>query len=127
MSYGDSDRNIRGANGPNVSAPIQAMDQREYTEAFQAILHGLYGRERFAIQTIADLAGVNDRTAKNWWEGRCLPGAFQMERLRRGDPRIDAELRRLWGDDPDTDLAFEAELMRLKRNLSRLWEERRRR
>lgn len=107
VSYGELPQNIRGANGVKISAPILAMDKGQFTKAFQKILHEEYGDQRYPLQKIAEDAGAVESTAKNWWEGRCAPGALHLAKLETRNPGIASAMRRLKAMEADLDPEFE--------------------
>lgn len=111
MSHGKGGRIFRPKTDQLMPTALAfEIGQNEYTGLVRDALQRAFGRERHAIKRLATVANSNERTAKNWLEGRATPGGLHMLRLMATVPEFQAEVRRLTGMQSDMDPEFEREL-----------------
>lgn len=120
MSHEKVGRNFRSGKDHAMTALALEIGQNEYTEIVRDALRRAFGRERHAIKRLAGAANSNERTAKNWLEGKATPGGLHMLRLMATVPEFQAEVRRLTGMQADMDPEFERELHGLIRAYQRV-------
>lgn len=80
-----------------------------------------FGDERHAVKKLSNRAGCDERTARNWWEGRNAPAGHALINLALQVPELRAELRRLLDLEADLD----PEMERATDALVRAWLRRR--
>lgn len=97
-------------------APIDAIGTNEFTEICGDALYAAFGRMSAPIKRIAQVANVNERTAKNWWEKKCAPGPIHTLRLMAHVPEFQGRMRELAAMERDIDPDFQramADMVRL--------------
>lgn len=75
------------------AAPIHQMSQRDFDMMVGDAIHEDLKDRRYPVQMLADAAGVNERTAKNWWERKCTPQGFHLSKLVTVFPTLQARYR----------------------------------
>jgi hypothetical protein len=98
-------RFLRSKSGNVI--PIDTLGQNELDKAHGEILRTAFGAASAPIARIAEIANVNERTAKNWYEGKCSPGLLSALRLMAHVPEYQGEMRRLAAMESDIDPNFE--------------------
>jgi len=106
--------------GAQDGAPIDALGTFEFTEICGDALFQAFGRMSAPVQRIAQVANVNERTAKNWWEKKCAPGPIAMLRLMAHVPEFQGEMRRLAAMEQDLDPELERSIMETVRLMQRM-------
>lgn len=109
-------RQVRPSRRPNNSiftlAPAFGLDQHTAATLVSDALRREYGNEKAAAKAIALVADSNERTARNWLEGKCLPDFMNMVRLMASSPELKAEVARItemqMDLDPDAQRAMSA-------------------
>lgn len=88
------------------------LDQHDAAALLGSALRKAYGNERASAKVIAFRAKTNERTARNWLEGRCLPDFMNTLRLMATTPELRSEVARLTAMqmdlDPDAERAMSA-------------------
>lgn len=82
-------------------------------------LHDALRHERNPVKRLAIAADTNERTAKNWWEGRNAPGLAHFFRLAREIPELKSEALRLLEMEMAIDPEFQRDFMRLMQTMQR--------
>ena len=72
------------------------------TEGLSALLRRQYGEMRAAAKQLARAASSNETSARNWLEGRNLPGFLATVELMRRDDEVFDWICRLADRDPNT-------------------------
>ncbi|MBA8882162.1 hypothetical protein [Phyllobacterium myrsinacearum] len=71
MSFSKADRNNQAKFGKDFQAI--RLGATAYAEAVSGALHDEYDTERSAVKTVAKLTGANERSVKNWFDGKNGP------------------------------------------------------
>jgi hypothetical protein len=120
MSREKGGRNFRSGSDQQMTALALEIGQGEYTTIVRDSLRRAFGAERHAVKRLASVANSNERTAKNWLDGRATPGGLHLLRLMATVPGFQAEIRRLTGMAADCDPEIEREIS----DLFRVWQRR---
>jgi hypothetical protein len=127
---GDPPRNVHGAQDRNLrsvldqvfpdpdavelragGAPIDTVGTNDFTEICGDALYVAFGTLSAPIKRIAQVANVNERTAKNWWEKKCAPGPIHTLRLMAHVPEFQGRMRELTAMEAELDPALERSMM----------------
>ncbi len=95
----------------DLRAPIDEIGTNDFTEICGDALYTAFGRFSAPIKRIAQVANVNERTAKNWWEKKCAPGPIHTLRLMAHVPEFQGRMRELTAMEADLDPELERSLM----------------
>jgi len=101
-------------------APIDDIGTNEFTEICGDALWQAFGRLSAPVKRIAQVANVNERTAKNWYEKKCAPGPIHTLRLMAHVPEFQGEMRRLAGMERDLDPDFARTMSEMVRLAQRM-------
>lgn len=80
MSFTENDRKFRSKIGKSFHVDGR-YDGRSFTEAIAAALNKEYGLTPSAVKRVARLTGANERTVRNWFEGKNGPSGESLVRL----------------------------------------------
>lgn len=110
-------RNIRPVGRPTNSAP--ALCPQNVAAVVSEALRKAYGQERASAKAIARAANTNERTARNWLEGRALPNFMSTLRLMATTPELRSAMDRLTAMESDLDPEAERAMSALVQLLMR--------
>lgn len=81
------------------------LDSRTVAERVADALRRGYGNTKSAVKEIGRATYANDRSAANWFEGRCAPNAADLIELMRDCDEVFDEICRMAGrvDRPTAD------------------------
>lgn len=99
-----------GENESAKSAQILFMDSYRLTERVKDTLNQAVAHRRQPDNYIAECAGANPTSAKNWRQGRCVPNALQFLRLAATIPEVRALVRELLAMESDLDPMLEQKI-----------------
>lgn len=95
------------------------LDQHGMAGIVSEALRKAYGREKSAAKTIARAANTNERTARNWLEGRALPNFMSTLRLMATTPELRSEVARITAMQAELDPEAERAVSALVQLLAR--------
>lgn len=76
---------------------VIALESRTVAERISDALQRSYGDLRSAVKEIGRATFANDRTAENWWKGKCAPNAADLIELMRDSDEVFDEVLTLAG------------------------------
>lgn len=80
-----------------MNAAALPLDSRTVAERMAEALRRGYGHAKSAVKEIGRATYANDRSAQNWWEGRCAPNAADLIELMRDSDEVFDEVCRMAG------------------------------
>lgn len=109
-------RRVQPARRPNDSAnnvaPAFTLNQHEAAGIVSDALRREFGNERASAKAIALAANANERAARNWLDGNCLPDFMNLMCLMASSPELKHEVARITAMqmdlDPDAERAMSA-------------------
>lgn len=104
MSAKSNNRKNRGKENPMTTA-LMPLDSRTVAERTAEALRRGYGSAKSAVKEIGRATFANDRSAQNWFEGRCAPNLADAIELMRDSDEFFDEICRMAGrvDRPTAD------------------------
>ena len=111
MSFVKIHRNVRGSDPlMGKAAPVLAIGQAEFEAVVSNALQAAFGHLRNPVKALAKVANKNERTAENWYTGKCAPNGLALLQLMAQVPELQAEVRRLTAMESDLDPRLERQL-----------------
>ena len=85
MSFPEKDRNFQPESGKTfprsfIGASAQDFD---FTFVVARALHQAFGGTHAAVKTVSAFTGANERTVRNWFEGKNAPNGVSLVKLVR--------------------------------------------
>jgi hypothetical protein len=107
MSFHKKGRNFRTKTGitfPISSDNIAELDVDDFSSVISETLRVAFGEKSAAVKSLMRITGANDRTVKNWLQGKNAPnGENLVELVRHSDEVLEAFL---WMSQRDEILAM---------------------
>jgi hypothetical protein len=110
MSRPKNDRKFPSESGKT----FQDLDTGGFVRAIAVALKAEFGATPSALKTVAQLTHSNERTVRNWWEGKNGPSGSNLVILMRHSDRV---LRTVLELADRRDLVLAAELTGLRQRL----------
>lgn len=101
-------------------APILTMDQFDYQRTVSGVLKGAFGQERHGAKKLAEAAGTNVSTAKNWLDEKSTPQGLHLLRLIATVPELQSEVLRLAAIETAMPAEFEKAVLGLVHSYRRI-------
>jgi len=96
MSFGNKGRKIQPKNGktfPKSSGNVVIVEDDTFTSVISKTLRAAFGRNGAAVKSLMRITDTNERTVRNWLEGKNAPnGENLIELLRHSDEVLEAVL-----------------------------------
>ncbi|MGE0702961.1 MAG: hypothetical protein AB7P22_03390 [Vicinamibacterales bacterium] len=91
MSLTKEGRKVRSQSGKGFLSTIR------FTDAIAAALHQQYGDSHGAVKSVMHVAGVRERTVKNWFQAKNGPNGESLVQLCRHSDQVLETVLRLAG------------------------------
>lgn len=100
MSLTKKDRKFRSGSGKNFQGGPSPRDELRFAAIIAAALKSEYGETSGSVREVAQLARVNERAAKNWFDAKNAPnGALLVRLLEHSDDVLECVLKMAHRDD----------------------------
>lgn len=100
MSLTKKDRKFRSGSGKSFQGGPPPRDELRFAAIIAAALKSEYGETSGSVREVAQLARVNERAAKNWFDAKNAPnGALLVRLLEHSDDVLECVLKMAHRDD----------------------------
>jgi hypothetical protein len=85
MSFPKNDRNFQPESGKVLPRSFfgATVHDFDFTFVVAKALHQAFGGTHAAVKTVSGFTGANERTVRNWFEGKNAPNGMSLVKLAR--------------------------------------------